>query len=80
MVCSQTRDGKLRSENGFFTMKLSTRPERTAGSRALEAVGLSGRRAGRGRLQPAGREAREASCGCPASSGPGEAGLLSWWF
>ena len=42
MVGSQTRDGKLRSENGFFTMELSTRPESTAGSWALEAVGLRG--------------------------------------
>lgn len=46
MVCSQTRDRKLRSEYGFFTMELSTHPESTAGSRALEEVGLSGRRAG----------------------------------
>ena len=42
MVRSQTRDGKLRSENGFFTMELPTRPESTAGSWALEAVGLRG--------------------------------------
>lgn len=63
MVCSQTRDRKLRSEYGFFTMELSTHPESTAGSRALEEVGLSGRRAGREQLQPAGREAREAFCG-----------------
>lgn len=47
MVWSQTEKGKLRSEDGFFTTELSTCPESTAGSRALEAAGLSGRRTGR---------------------------------
>lgn len=63
--------GKLRSEDGFFTTELSTCPESTAGSRALEAAGLSGRRTGREWLRPTGREAQETSCGCPAWAGPG---------
>lgn len=72
--------GKLRSEDGFFTTELSTCPESTAGSQALEAAGLSGRRQAECGCGPQDVRPRRPPVGAQHGQVQGEAGMLSWCF